>query len=102
MPGSEQPSPTPKRRASKSPLSTGGHNEVATGGTNERAPGGLQRRFVDALAWFIVVAWAAGFLLDIVRPSYDPPAVLHGLMLTVAGAAFGASVVRRNGNGNGG
>lgn len=88
MSGSAQHSPTPKRKATKSPPPTGGDGRTA---------GGLQRRFVDVLAWFITAAWAVGFLLDIIRPTYDPPAVLHGLMLTVAGAAFGASVVKRNG-----
>lgn len=85
MPGSESRSPTPGRK----------------GSTSKRPParssGGLQRRFVDALAWIITGAWGVSFVMDIVRPAYDPPGVLHALMLTVAGAAFGSTLIRREG-----
>lgn len=56
---------------------------------------GLQRRFVDVLAWVITGTWAISFVLDAAVKSYDPPPILHALMMLVAGAAFGSTFIQK-------
>jgi hypothetical protein len=60
-----------------------------------RTKAGLQRRFVDILAWIIVGAWGSSFVLDAVVTTYDPPPVIHALMMVVAGAAFGSTFIHK-------
>lgn len=80
---SSQPSATPEQQASPSD------------GSDGRTTGGLQRKFVDTLGWLITGAWAASFLLDAAIRDYDPPVSVHALMMVVAGAAFGSSLIHR-------
>jgi hypothetical protein len=64
----------------------------------ERNSGGLKNSFVDFLAYLITASWIASFLLDMVKSDYDPPAIIHGLMMAVATAAFGSSIISRKGS----
>jgi hypothetical protein len=47
------------------------------------------------LAWIIVGAWGSSFVLDAVVTTYDPPPVIHALMMVVAGAAFGSTFIHK-------
>lgn len=48
---------------------------------------------MDVLGWVITGAWAASFVLDAVVKTYDPPWTIHALMMVVAGAAFGSTLI---------
>jgi hypothetical protein len=53
------------------------------------------------VAYVITALWAAGFLLDVFMPRYDPPAGSTPLMLSVAGYCFASDAIhkiRRNGH----
>lgn len=58
----------------------------------------MDRRVSNLIALVVTVVWAASFLADIALSSYEPPAALHAIMMTVAGAAFAGSVVKKNGS----
>ena len=51
------------------------------------------------LGWIIVITWVVSLVLDALLPMYDVPATVHGLMMLVAGALFGPSIVGRRSNG---
>jgi hypothetical protein len=55
----------------------------------------LQRRFVDILGWVITSVWGLSFILDAAIKSYDPPPIVHALMMLVAGAAFGSTFIQK-------
>lgn len=58
----------------------------------------MDKRLPTIIAIVITTAWAVSFIIDIISPSYEPPATLHALMMIVAGAAFGATILpKRNG-----
>lgn len=60
----------------------------------------MSNKLITGIAIVITVAWSVSFLADIVVSSYDVPATVHALMMLVAGAAFGGTVIRRvNGKG---
>lgn len=71
------------------PLVTG------SGGLGNRTTGGLQHRFVDVLGWLITFAWGISFVLDAAVKEYEPPVSVHALMMVVAGAAFGSSLIKK-------
>lgn len=54
-------------------------------------------RLRSAIGWTVTAAWAISFVLDAVLPHYEPPVSLHALMMLVAGAAFGGSMLKKNG-----
>jgi hypothetical protein len=64
--------------------------------TRSRTTTGLQRRFVDTLGWLITLVWAVSFILDAIITTYDPPVSIHALMMVVAGAAFGSTLIKRD------
>jgi len=39
--------------------------------------------------------------VDIVNKTYEPPPVIHGLMMLLASTAFVSGVMRKDNNGNG-
>lgn len=47
------------------------------------------------VAWLIVSVWLVSFVLDIILPSYDIPATVHGLMAMVAAFLFGPTITGR-------
>lgn len=55
----------------------------------------MDKRLSTAIAIVITVAWAVSFIIGALNPSYAPPPSLHPLMLIVAGAAFGNTVLNR-------
>lgn len=54
--------------------------------------GTLSTTFISTLAWGISGVWLSSFIVDIFVKEYDPPATVHGLMMLVAGAAFGKKI----------
>lgn len=62
----------------------------------------ISDRIRNGIAVVITAVWAVSFLADIASDSYEPSPYLHAIMLVVAGSAFGASIVTRNGNGRNG
>lgn len=46
------------------------------------------------IAYVITSAWAISFIIDIIKPTYDPPTSVHALMMIVAGATFGEGLLR--------
>lgn len=71
----------------------------SSGGGRHRTASGLQRRFVDTLGWLITGIWSVSFILDAAVKTYDPPVSIHALMMVVAGAAFGSTLIKRAGEG---
>lgn len=59
----------------------------------------LSDKVRNGIAITITVVWAASFLVGVIEPRYQVDAAIHGIMLVVAGGAFGSSIVKRNGNG---
>lgn len=103
MPGSESVPPSlPEAGASKPKKSSAKSSKkyVAQEPKVDRTPGGLRNSFVDTLAWLITVVWVISFGASLV-PSWDysPPAAIHVLMTTVAGAAFGGNLIKKIGGG---
>lgn len=88
MPESPQPSFTPKDKDTES-SSPGKRQE------RSRTATGLSHRFIDSLSWIITAAWAISFVLDATVKTYDPPVSVHALMMVVAGAAFGSTLINR-------
>lgn len=56
----------------------------------------------NGIAIVITGAWAASVIVGLINPAYQVPSGVHGIMLVVAGGAFGANILRRNGNGGNG
>lgn len=54
-----------------------------------------------AIGWIAVSAWIVSFILDAILPRYVVPPTVHGLMLIVAGALFGPTIMGRRRNGDG-
>lgn len=54
-------------------------------------------RLRNAIGWTVLIAWGTSFVLDAALKNYDPPVSVHALMMIVAGAAFGGSIIKRNG-----
>lgn len=68
----------------------------------EQTQQGMGDRIVNIIACVITAVWAVSFVADIFVKDYEPSAYIHVIMMTVAGAAFGKTIVLRNGkNGNG-
>ena len=82
-------SPVPPSTPSSLDKPSDGHGRTDTG---------LQRKFVDVLGWVITGAWGISFILDAVVKTYDPHPTIHALMMVVAGAAFGSTFIKREGN----
>lgn len=57
----------------------------------------MDRRISNFIAFVVTLVWAASFLADIVLASYEPPASIHVVMMIVAGAAFGNTIIKSNG-----
>ena len=71
---------------------------MASGMDNGRA------KLTIRLSYVITALWIASFILAAVDRTYQPPAAIHALMLSVAGFMFGEGLVKRNdrnSNGNG-
>ena len=49
----------------------------------------------SVIGWTVTGAWATSFVLDAMFASYEPPVSLHALMMLVAGAAFGGSMLKK-------
>lgn len=47
------------------------------------------------VAYVITSLWAASFLLDVIRPTYDPPSGVTPLMLSVAAYCFASDAVHK-------
>lgn len=58
----------------------------------------MDKRIVNAIAIVAIVLWAVSFILDAMIATYDPPASVHIVMMTVAGAAFGGTIFRKDDN----
>jgi lipopolysaccharide export LptBFGC system permease protein LptF len=58
----------------------------------------LRAQYVDALGWAVLIVWVLSMAVDPFVRSYDPPPVVHGLMTIIVTAAFGAGLIRRNGD----
>ncbi len=61
----------------------------------------ISDRVRNGIAITITVVWAVSLGIGWANPAYQVPSAVHAIMLVVAGSAFGANIVRRNGNGNG-
>lgn len=57
----------------------------------------MDERLRSVIGWVVTGAWATSFVLDALLVRYEPPVSVHALMMIVAGAAFGSSMLRRNG-----
>jgi hypothetical protein len=56
----------------------------------------LDKRISNIIALVITAVWATSFIADIISSNYEPSPYIHGIMMLVAGAAFGDSVIRRS------
>lgn len=56
----------------------------------------MDKRIINAIAVTALVLWAISFVLDAVIRTYDPPASVHIIMMTVAGAAFGGTIFKKD------
>ncbi|MGH2374566.1 MAG: hypothetical protein ACRDIC_14750 [bacterium] len=56
----------------------------------------MSARLTAYIAILVSVVWAVSFIADILIPTYDPSPFVHLAMMTVVGAAFSHSVLRRN------
>jgi hypothetical protein len=56
------------------------------------------------MAWGIFIVWIISFVVDaggsLLHIDYDPNPTIHGLMMVVAGSAFVAQALNKNGNGD--
>lgn len=55
----------------------------------------MDRRLTNLIALVITLVWAASFVADIFMASYEPSPYIHAIMMTVSGAAFAGSVIKR-------
>lgn len=55
----------------------------------------MDRKLTVVFGYAILVAWLVSFVVDIVVPTYDPPAAIHAALMVVVGALFGHSVLSR-------
>ena len=54
----------------------------------------MDARVKTAIAVVVTVVWALSFLADIaLGEAYSPSPYVHGMMMVVAGAAFGRSIL---------
>ena len=51
------------------------------------------------VGWMVALTWLASVIADAAIPNYNVPATVHGLMLLVAGAFFGPTIMGRRRNG---
>lgn len=51
------------------------------------------------IGWMVTLTWLLSVILDATVSTYDVPASVHGLMLLVAGAFFGPTIMGRDKNG---
>lgn len=56
----------------------------------------MDKRIINAIAITSLTLWAISFVLDAVIRTYDPPASIHIIMMTVAGAAFGGTIFKKD------
>jgi len=52
-------------------------------------------RFEQLVAAIVTVIWAASMIVDMLVPTYEVPALVHGLMAGIVGAITGKSLVKR-------
>ena len=55
----------------------------------------MDKRITNAIAIIALLLWVVSFVLDAVLTNYEPPISVHIVMMTVAGAAFGGSVLKK-------
>jgi hypothetical protein len=78
--------------ASRTWSTSSGYDGMDTGGE-------VNRRLAAVIAVVITVVWTISFTADLLNPQYSPPPTVHALMMLVAGAAFGGSVLGKRSNG---
>lgn len=52
-------------------------------------------RMTKVVGYGVTAAWLVSFVVDVVSPTYDPPAAIHAAMMMVVGALFGHRVLSR-------
>lgn len=57
----------------------------------------MDDRLRNAIGYLVTATWGVSFVLDALLVNYEPPVSVHALMMLVAGAAFGGSMLKRNG-----
>ncbi len=50
---------------------------------------------MTVLAYVVIGAWSASFLLDAFVAGYDAPPTVHALMMLLGGAAFGTTLWKK-------
>lgn len=55
----------------------------------------MDKRIINAIAITALTLWSISFVLDAIIKTYDPPASVHIIMMTVAGAAFGGTIFKK-------
>lgn len=62
----------------------------------------MSQKVINGIAVVITAVWAMSSIADALMTTYSPAPEVHGIMMIVAGAAFGRNIIKRNGgNGNG-
>lgn len=59
----------------------------------------MDKRIINAIAITALTLWAISFVLDAAIRTYDPPMSIHIIMMSVAGAAFGGTIFKKEDNG---
>lgn len=52
-------------------------------------------RLTKIVGYAVTIAWLVSFVVDVVSPTYDPPAAIHAAMMMVVGALFGHRVLAK-------
>lgn len=60
----------------------------------------MDKRITNGIAIIVTIIWATSFVLSAIVPDYSPPVSVHAVMMLVAGAAFGSSVLKRSDDDN--
>lgn len=55
----------------------------------------MDHKTTNIIALVVTGVWALSFIADIILTSYEPSPYLHAIMMTVAGAAFGGSLLKK-------
>lgn len=65
------------------------------------APRGGREGLLRGIAVTVLAVWVIATLVQLVDPTRQVPGTVNAIMGLVVSALFGASVIRRNGGGNG-